>query len=69
MLSLQVSIMKKMTFEAAESRLNELIKLLSNSNTPLDEALSLFEEGIGLIKYSNKMLDEAEQKVKVISEI
>ncbi len=69
MLLFWVIKMKKMTFEAAESRLNELIKLLSNSNTPLDEALALFEEGIGLIKYSNKMLDEAEQKVKVISEI
>ncbi len=61
--------MEKITFEAAEKRLNELIQLLSNSNTPLDEALALFEEGIGLIKYSNKILDEAEQKVKVISEI
>ena len=69
MRSLWVNKMKKMTFEAAENRLNELIQLLSDSNTPLDEALALFEEGIGLIKYSNKMLDEAEQKVKVISEI
>ncbi len=61
--------MEKITFEAAEKRLNELVELLSNSNTPLDEALTLFEEGISLIKYANKILDEAEQKVKVISEI
>lgn len=69
MRSLQVNKMEKLTFEAAEKRLNELIKLLNDSNTPLDEALVLFEEGIKLIKYSNKILDEAEQKVKVISEI
>lgn len=61
--------MKKKTFEATEERLNELINLLSDSSTPLDEALKLFEEGVGLIKEANKMLDEAEQKVKVISEI
>ena len=69
MLLLQVKKMEKITFEAAEKRLNELVELLSDSNTPLDEALALFEEGISLIKYSNKVLDEAEQKVKVISEI
>lgn len=61
--------MDNITFESAEKRLNELVQLLSDPKTPLDEALSLFEEGIALIKHSNKILDEAEQKVKVISEV
>ncbi len=58
----------ELTFEAAIQRLDELTELLSSGDVPLDEALSLFEEGIALIKHSNKLLDEAEQKVKVISE-
>ncbi len=61
--------MKKITFESAEERLNELIDILSSSQTPLDEALKLFEEGVILIKEANKILDEAEQKIKVISEV
>ncbi len=58
----------ELTFETAIKRLDELTELLSNGDVPLDEALSLFEEGVALIKHSNKLLDEAEQKVKVISE-
>ncbi len=64
-----MSEIKNISFESAEKRLNELVQLLSDPKTPLDDALALFEEGIALIKYSNKILDEAEQKVKVISEI
>ena len=64
-----MSEIKNISFESAEKRLNELVQLLSGPKTPLDDALALFEEGISLIKYSNKILDEAEQKVKVISEI
>ena len=56
----------KMNFEKSISRLNEIVKHLESGDLPLDESLSLFEEGTGLINACSKMLDEAEQKVAVL---
>lgn len=54
---------KSLTFEAALARLEETAKLLESGNVSLDESLSLFEEGISLVKLCNSKLDAAEQKV------
>lgn len=56
----------KFTFESAQERLSEIVKILESGNAGLDESLSLFEEGVKLIKTCNMMLDEAEQKVKIL---
>ncbi len=57
---------KEQNFETSLARLEELVRALEAGNTGLDESLSLFEEGIGLVKFCNAKLDEAEQKVKVL---
>ncbi|MCI9448788.1 MAG: exodeoxyribonuclease VII small subunit [Clostridiales bacterium] len=54
---------EKLSFEAALSRLEETVRLLESGNVPLDDSLSLFEEGITLVKLCNSKLDSAEQKV------
>lgn len=54
---------KKLTFEESMARIEEIVKNLENGDKPLEEALSLFEEGTALIKSCGKILDEAEQKV------
>ena len=54
---------KELTFEAALARLEETVRLLESGNVPLDDSLSLFEEGIALVKLCNSKLDTAEQKV------
>ncbi len=54
---------KKPTFEESIARLDEIVKLLERGESPLDEALGLFEEGTKLIKSCGKLLDDAEQKV------
>jgi exodeoxyribonuclease VII small subunit len=59
---------KKMTFEAALSRLNEIVEQLERGDTPLEESLKLFEEGSALAASCYKKLSEAEQKVKTITE-
>ena len=51
------------SFEAALARLEETVRLLESGNVPLDDSLSLFEEGIALVKLCNSKLDTAEQKV------
>lgn len=54
---------KKITFEAAMERLDAIVRMLEQGDTPLEASLALFEEGAGLLKYCNGMLDAAEQKV------
>lgn len=55
-----------MTFEEALSRLEEIVKAMEGGTVPLDRSLALFEEGVGLVKTCTKMLDGAEQKVKLL---
>jgi exodeoxyribonuclease VII small subunit len=55
--------MDKMTFEQAISRLDEIVKTLEKGDAPLEQSLTLFEEGTSLIKFCGKLLDSAEQKV------
>lgn len=54
---------EQLSFEAALARLEETVRLLESGNVPLDDSLSLFEEGIALVKLCNNKLDTAEQKV------
>jgi exodeoxyribonuclease VII small subunit len=54
---------EKLSFEQAAARIEEIVRLLEKGDAPLDQSLTLFEEGAKLIKMSGAMLDEAEQKV------
>ena len=58
---------ENMTFEAAMSRLEEIVRLLESGNAPLDVSLSLYEEGVALVRLCNARLDNAEQRVKILS--
>ena len=58
--------MKMKSFEESIATLETLIQELENGQLPLEEALKKFEEGVKLIKYCNKKLDEAEQKIELI---
>lgn len=57
-----------MTFEEALKELEETVKKLESGETTLDEAMSLFEKGVLLTKDCRKMLDEAQLKVKKVTE-
>ena len=57
---------KKKTFESSRARLEEIVSAMESGEIMLDESLSLYEEGIKLIKYCTKALDDAEQKVKIL---
>ena len=56
-----------MTFEQAIARLDEIVKLLEHGDAPLDLSLKLFEEGTELVKKCNLALDQAEQKVTILT--
>lgn len=56
------------SFEAAIERLTELVGLLENGKAPLDRSLEIFEEGVSLIGVCKKQLENAEQRVKLLTE-
>lgn len=58
---------ENMKFEEAIHALEEIVSKLENQTAQLDESLELYETGIFLVKKCSKMLDEAEQKVKILS--
>lgn len=53
----------KMTFEQSMERLEQIVRLLEKGDTPLEEAMKLFEEGTELAKKCSVSLDEAEKKI------
>ena len=59
--------MKKMSYEAAMKRLNEIVEALEGGELDLEKSLTLFEEGTGLVKLCNGYLDAAEQKLTALS--
>ncbi len=57
---------QNVTFESALGRLEEIVRALEGGAAPLDESLSMFEEGVALVKICTERLDNAEQKIKVL---
>lgn len=58
--------MKKMTFEQAIKRLEEIVDLLENNETSLDDSVELFQEGVQLSQYCSKKLGNVGNKVSKI---
>ncbi len=54
------------SFEQSLQRLESLVKSLESGNLQLDEALNAFQEGVGLVKQSQQLLSQAEQKVEIL---
>lgn len=57
---------KKMTFEQALGRLEEIVALLEKGDAPLDQSLELYEEGAALVRRCNTALEQAERRVTVL---
>jgi len=57
---------KKMTFEAALAKLEEITRELEDSELSLDAALQKFDEGVKLAGFCNGRLDEAQKKVDIL---
>ena len=58
---------KKLDFEQSMVRLEEIVGLLERGDAPLEQAMALFEEGAKLLRECTARLDEAEQKVTVLT--
>ena len=54
------------SFETSLEELEKVVKALEEGDIPLDEALALFEKGIGLSESCRKQLEEAETRVEIL---
>ncbi len=55
-------------YESAVERLEEITNRLEAGDTKLDEAISLYTEGLEIAKFCTQKLTHAEKKIKIISE-
>ena len=57
---------KELNFEEAMARLEQIVRALEGGNVPLDESLTLYEEGVKLVKLCSSRLDNAEKRIKIL---
>ena len=57
-----------MTYDQATRRLEEIVKKIENENTPIEESLQLYKEGIELTQYCTNKLKEIEKEIIIIQE-
>ena len=58
--------MAKKNFEKSLADLENIVQRLDENDLSLDEALSLFEEGIKLSRFCSQKLDAVENKVEIL---
>lgn len=58
--------MDELKFEEAMARLEEIVRLLEQGESSLDESLGLFEEGVKLARFCNDQLDKADAKIEIM---
>lgn len=58
---------KKVPFEKSLDELEKIVEQLEKGEMSLDESLKQFEKGINLARLCQKTLNEAEQKIEILS--
>ena len=54
------------TFEQNLRRLEEIVRAMERGDVALEESLKLFQDGTELVRSCGKLLDDAEQQVKLV---
>ncbi len=61
--------METYNLDSALSRLKEITESLENGNSDLEMSMKLYEEGVHLVAFCNKALENAKQRVVELSEL
>lgn len=59
---------EKITLEEAFEELDELVKIMENSEIPLEQAFGHYKKGMELLQICNQKIDLVEKNVLVIDE-
>lgn len=54
------------TFEASLAELEQIVKKLEEGEQPLEESLTLFEQGVKLARECRERLTQAERRIEVL---
>ena len=57
---------KTVSFEDAMKRLDVIAEELAKDGVKIEDALTLYEEGVGLVRECNKILENTERKIKML---
>lgn len=57
---------KQLTFQQALNRLQEIVNQLNNPSLELEQAMSLFQEGLALEKQCEAQLKQFEEQMNVL---
>lgn len=57
---------KENNFETSLKRLEDIVNEMETSQLDIDKAMSLFEEGILLVKQCSLKLDETKKKIEIL---
>ena len=60
--------MDKFTFESGMDELETLVRDLENGALPLEESVQAFERGMALKKRLEKLLEEGDKRIRVLTE-
>jgi exodeoxyribonuclease VII small subunit len=58
--------MAEKKFEEAMKRLEDIVRSLESGDLTLEDSIGIFEEGMKLVSFCSKKLEEAEQKVTML---
>ncbi|WP_227817666.1 exodeoxyribonuclease VII small subunit [Nitrogeniibacter aestuarii] len=54
------------SFEHAIAQLEEIVSAMESSELPLEEALTHYQNGIGLLRYCQETLSSAEARIEAL---
>jgi exodeoxyribonuclease VII small subunit len=55
-------------FEAAMAELESIVERMEDGQLPLEESLSAYQRGFLLLKYCEKVLGDAQQRIRILEE-
>jgi len=58
----------QMSFEQAMQELDAIVLEMERGEIPLETSLKQFERGVALARHTQKLLQEAEQKVQILTQ-
>lgn len=56
------------SLETGLQQLEKIVKTLEQKDLPLENALNLFKEGVGLVQYCSSVLNQAEKQMEILLE-
>jgi len=56
------------SLETGLQHLETIVKTLEQKDLPLEKALGLFKEGVGLVQYCSSVLNQAEKQMELLLE-